>query len=155
MTGYENAVTMNAAADPIERALSMRRWAVVGATPDRHKPSATVPQYMASLGYEIVPVNPQYEEVFGRRCYPDLASIEQPVEVVDLFRRSALVGPHVDEAIASGAQVIWMQLGVVDEAAAARARAAGLLVVMDRCPKIELARRSPDPEGRGSPHFPS
>jgi predicted CoA-binding protein len=131
---------MTATADAIEAALSLRRWAVVGATPDLHRPSAFVPQYMASLGYEIVPVNPAYPEVFGRRCYPDLVSVEEPVDVVNLFRRSSQVGPHVDEAIACGAKAVWMQMGIIDEAAAQRARDAGLIVVMDRCPKIEIPR---------------
>ena len=127
-------------ADAIEAALGMRRWAVVGATPDAHRPSAFVPQYMASLGYEIVPVNPNYSEIFRRRCYHDLASIEDPVDVVDMFRRSSLVGPHVDEAIACGAKAVWMQVGVIDDDAAQRALDAGLVVVMDRCPKVEIPR---------------
>ena len=104
----------------------------------------------------MVPVNPHVDEVLGERAYPSLADVpsEVGVEVVDVFRRSALAGAHVDEAIAAGARAVWLQLGVVDEAAAARARAAGLAVVMDRCPAIELARLgaaapgvSPTPRG--------
>ena len=86
----------------------------------------------------IVPVNPKIEEVLGERAYPDLASVPEPIDVVDIFRREP--GAHVDEAIAVGAKVVWMQLGVIDEEAATRARAAGLEVVMDRCPKIEYRR---------------
>jgi len=87
-------------------------------------------------------VNPELDEVLGERCYPSLSDVppEEGIEVVDLFRRSDAVAPHVEEAIAIGARAVWMQLGVVDEAAAERARAAGLRVVMNRCPAIELPR---------------
>jgi uncharacterized protein len=127
-------------AETIEQLLTWRRWAVVGATPDPYKPSCYVPQYLQAHGFEIVPVNPDYDEVLGQRCYPDLASVPGEIDVVDLFRRAVFVGGHVDEAIAVGAKSIWMQLGIVEEAAAERARRAGLLVVQDRCPKIELPR---------------
>lgn len=88
------------------------------------------------------PVNPSEPEILGRRSYPDIASIPQdePVEVVDIFRRADLAGAHVDEAIERGAKAVWMQLGVIDEQAARRALAAGLDVVMDRCPAIELPK---------------
>ena len=90
----------------------------------------------------MIPVNPHAcpGEILGRRCFPDLQSIDEPVEVVDIFRRSEFAGAHVDEAIEMGAKAVWMQLGVIDEDAAARAREAGLLVVMNRCPKIEWPR---------------
>jgi predicted CoA-binding protein len=91
-------------------------------------------------GYTVIPVNPLATEILGERCYPTLAAVPQPVEVVDIFRRSSAAGAHVDEAIEIGAQAVWMQLGVIDEAAAERGRAAGLRVVMDRCPAIELPR---------------
>jgi hypothetical protein len=93
-------------------------------------------------GYRVLPVNPALEEVLGERCWPSLAAIpaEEGVEVVDVFRRSSQAGVHVDEAVAIGAAAVWLQLGVVDRAAAARARAAGLRVVMDRCPLIERPR---------------
>ena len=90
-------------------------------------------------GYRVIPVNPACDEVLGERCYPVLPA-DEGIEVVDLFRRSSAVSAHVDEAIAIGAKAVWMQLGVIDHEAAERARAAGLRVVMNRCPAIELPR---------------
>jgi len=110
-----------------------RRVAVVGLSPRPERDSHRVARYLVSVGYDVVPVNPAVDEVLGRRCWPNLTAAPGPIEVVDVFRRSELVAPVVDEAIAVGAKAVWMQDGVVDEAAAARARAAGLLVVMDRC----------------------
>lgn len=117
-----------------------RSVAVVGLSANEMRPSYFAAKYLKDHGYTIVPVNPRYETILGERCYPDLRSIPFAVEVVDLFQRSEHVAPFVDDAIAIGARVLWMQLGVVNEAAAARARAAGLEVVMDRCMKIEYAR---------------
>ena len=121
-----------------------RTWAVVGCSPDPARASYGVAEFLLDRGFRVVPVNPQAgcEEILGQRCYPDLASIPDDVhvDVVDIFRRSAQAGVHVDEAIEIGAKAVWMQLGVVDHAAADRARAAGLDVVMDRCPKIEWPR---------------
>jgi uncharacterized protein len=117
-----------------------RTWAVVGCSPDPSRASHRVAAFLKDRGYRVIPVNPGVEEVLGERCHPDLASIAEPIDVVDVFRRSELAGPHVDEAIAVGAKAVWMQLGVVDEAAAERARAAGLAVVMDRCPAIDHPR---------------
>jgi uncharacterized protein len=88
----------------------------------------------------VIPVNPHCDEVLGERAYARLDEIPEPVEVVDVFRRSEAAGAHVDEAIAIGAKAVWLQLGVIDEDAAERARAAGLQVVMDRCPAIEIPR---------------
>lgn len=110
-----------------------RRVAVVGISENPSRPSHEVASYLRDAGYDILPVNPGLRTWEGLPCYPDLAAVPPPVEVVDIFRRSELVGPIVDAAIAAGARAIWMQIGVVDETAAARARAAGLLVVMDRC----------------------
>lgn len=125
----------------VERVLSQyRRWAVVGCSPRPGRDSHDVAAFLLSRGYQIVPVNPRCDEILGRRCYPSLDAIPEPVEVVDIFRRSELAGAHVDEAVAVGARAVWMQLGVIDHAAAERARQAGLDVVMDRCPKIELPR---------------
>lgn len=121
-----------------------RTFAVVGASPRSWRPSQGVSRTLVANGYDVVPVNPNCDEVLGRRAYPDLAAAaaEHDIEVVDIFRRSELAGAHVDEAIAVGAKAVWMQLGVIDEAAAQRAADAGLAVVMDRCPAIELRRRA-------------
>lgn len=118
-------------------------FAVVGASPDPGRASNGVMRVLVDRGYRVIPVNPNADQVRGMRCYPDLASIpdEVEVDVVDIFRRPEEAGRHVDEAIAIGAKAVWMQLGVIDEAAAQRARDAGLEVVMDRCPAIELSRR--------------
>jgi predicted CoA-binding protein len=120
-----------------------RTFAVVGASPRSWRPSNGVMQTLLARGFDVVPINPTCDEVLGRRTYPDLASVPaaRGVEVVDIFRRSEVAGAHVDEAIAVGARAVWMQLGVIDESAAQRARDAGLAVVMDRCPAIELRRR--------------
>ena len=119
-------------------------WAVVGCSPDPWRDSQSVAAALQRWGYRVIPVNPAVDEVLGERCYPSLLDIpaDEGVEVVDIFRRSADAGRHVDEAIEIGAKAVWLQLGVSDEAAAARARAAGLAVVMDRCPKIEYPRLS-------------
>lgn len=116
--------------------------AVVGASPDPHRPSHRVMQVLLRHGYEVIPVTPRAERILEQRAYPDLAAIPDHVgiDLVDVFRRSELAGVHVDEAIARGVGAVWLQLGVIDHAAAERARAAGLDVVMDRCPAIELAR---------------
>lgn len=116
-------------------------FAVVGASGNAARPSHGVMTVLLRHGYTVVPINPKVHEVLGLTVYPDLASVPQPIEVVDIFRRPEAAGVHVDEAIAIGAKAVWMQLGVVDEAAAQRAREAGLDVVMDRCPAIELRRR--------------
>ena len=114
---------------------------MVGCSPDPARDSQRVSRFLQSKGYRVVPVNPAVDgELLGERCYPTLADIPEPVEVVDIFRRSDQAGAHVDEAIVIGAKAVWMQLGVIDEAAAERARRAGLTVVMDRCPAIEYPR---------------
>jgi predicted CoA-binding protein len=122
-------------------------WAVVGCSSNPARPSHGVSRVLLRNGYEMIPVNPRETEVHGRRCYADLATAAEaarlagrPIEVVDIFRRSQEAGSHVDEAIAIGAGAVWLQLGVIDEAAAERAARAGLLVVMDRCPAIDLPR---------------
>ena len=134
---------MSSEPDTVERVLTeYRTWAVVGCSPKPWRDSHDVAAFLQQAGYRVIPVNPQCDddEILGERCYPDLASVPGPVDVVDIFRRSDLAGAHVDEAIAIGAKAVWLQLNVIDEAAAARAKAAGLDVVMDRCPKIELPR---------------
>jgi predicted CoA-binding protein len=119
---------------------SYQTWAVVGCSPDPRRDSNRVARFLESRGYRTIPVNPAVGECLGQTCYPDLRSVPEPVEVVDVFRRSEAAGAHVDEAIEIGARAVWMQLGVIDEDAAERARAAGLDVVMDRCPAIDHPR---------------
>jgi predicted CoA-binding protein len=117
-----------------------RTIAVVGLSAQWYRPSHFAARYMQQHGYRIVPVNPRYDEVLGERCYPHLRSIPQPVEIVDVFRRSEDVLPIAREAIAIGAKCLWQQIGVTNAEADALARAAGLDSVMDRCVKIEHAR---------------
>jgi predicted CoA-binding protein len=121
----------------VDRLLALPTWAVVGLSNDRSRAAYGVASFLQSLGRRIVPVHPRAETVHGEPGYPRLADIPFDVDVVDLFVRSELAGPVVDEAVAKGAQAVWMQLGVVDHDAAARAQTEGLEVVMDRCPKIE------------------
>ena len=116
---------------------SCRNIAVVGASPKTNRPSNQVAAYLIEAGYNVIPVNPGQNEILGRTCYPDLLAVREPVEIVDIFRRSEEVGPVVEQAIAIGAKVLWMQQGIVNEEAAAKARAAGLKVFMDRCLKID------------------
>lgn len=120
-----------------------RTFAVVGCSPDPFRASHQVAVFLKDHGYRVVPVNPGAGEILGEPCYPDLKSVPEDIDVVDIFRRSETAGAHVDEAIEVGANAVWMQLGVVDHAAAERARAAGLDVVMDRCPMIEHPRYFP------------
>jgi len=112
---------------------SARTIAVVGLSSRRTRPSYSVSEYMQSAGYRIIPVNPQESEVLGEKAYPDLDSVPEPVDIVDVFRRSDFVPEVVEAAIRIGAKAVWMQEGVVHDEAAERARAAGLTVVMDRC----------------------
>ena len=118
-------------------------WAVVGCSPDPSRDSHRIASLLQRRGLRVIPVNPAVPELLGERCYASLEEVPEPVDVVDVFRRSSLAGAHVDEAIAVGARAVWLQLGVIDEAAAARAREAGLRVVMDRCPAIEWAEHGP------------
>jgi predicted CoA-binding protein len=120
-----------------------KTWAVVGCSPDPGRDSHRIAAMLQHRGFTIVPVNPRETEILGERCYPSVADIPEDVavDVVDVFRRSEAAGEHVDEAIArGGVKGVWLQLGVIDERAAQRARHAGLRVVMDRCPAIELPR---------------
>jgi len=116
------------------------RVAMVGLSANWYRPSNFAAKYLLDHGYTVIPVNPGNEEVLGQKCYPSLLDIPEPVDVVDIFQRSEKVPPLVDQAIEIGAKVVWMQLGVIHEEAAQRARDAGLEVVMDRCMKIEYGR---------------
>jgi predicted CoA-binding protein len=107
--------------------------AVVGLSSDTMRPSHGVAGYMQKQGYRVIPVNPNENEVLGEKAFPDLSSIGEPIDLVDIFRNSAFAGAAVDEAIKIGAKAVWLQEGVIDTAAAGRAEDAGLLVVMDRC----------------------
>ena len=114
--------------------------AVVGLSRRESRPGYYVPAYMHAAGYRIIPVNPYLEEALGEKAYPDLVSIPEPVDMVVIFRRSEDVPPVVDEAIEISAKVVWMQLGIINEEAAAKATAAGLQVVMNSCIKIDHQR---------------
>ncbi len=114
--------------------------AVVGLSRRESRPGYYVPAYMHAAGYRIIPVNPYLKEALGEKAYPDLVSIPEPVDMVVIFRRSEDVPPVVDDAIDIGAKVVWMQLGIINEDAASKARAAGLQVVMDSCIKIDHQR---------------
>jgi len=112
---------------------SARTIAVVGLSGNRYRPSYGVAEYLQRAGYRIIPVNPRESEVLGEKSYPDLDSVPEPVDIVDVFRRAEFVPEIVEAAIRHGAKVIWMQESVVHEAAARRAEAAGMTVIMDRC----------------------
>jgi hypothetical protein len=129
--------------DSLRRILKANRViAVVGLSADWHRPSNFAAKYMQEHGYRVIPVNPRYagKQVLGERCYSSLREIPEKVDIVDVFRKTEDVMPVAEDAIAIGAKVLWQQLGVRNEAAAARARDRGLEVVMDRCVKIEHGR---------------
>jgi uncharacterized protein len=117
-----------------------RVLAVVGLSADWFRPSYFAAKYMQEHGYRVIPVNPKYESILGERCYKSLRDIPEKVDLVDIFRKTQDVMPIAEEAIAIGAKVLWQQLGVKHDAAAAKARAAGLETVLDRCVKIEHGR---------------
>jgi len=126
----------------IDRLLTLpRRWAVLGLSTNTARPAYGVSAYLQALGHDIVPVHPRAEAVHGAQGYRSLADVPGRIDVVDLFVNSARVGRLIDEAIAVGARAVWLQLGVADPEAEERARAAGLDVVADACPKIEGRRR--------------
>jgi predicted CoA-binding protein len=125
----------------IQKILSQYRTvAMVGASPNPERPSHRVADFLKKEGFRVIPVTPNADKVVGETAYPDLTSIPFPVEVVDIFRRSEDVLPIVEEAILIGAKAVWMQEGIVNEEAAAKARKAGLLVVMDHCMRKELLK---------------
>ena len=121
---------------------NIRTLAMVGASDRPDRPSNGVMKFLQGHGYRVIPVNPMItrEHIHGEYVWRELDQIGEPIDMVDIFRKSSEVGPIVDQAIAIGAKAVWMQLGVTDNEAAARAEAAGLKVVMDHCPKIEILR---------------
>ena len=136
----EQDISRELVAGPEEIAAILKNYrvvAVVGLSPEPDRPSYRVAAYLQQHGYRIVPVNPGCTEILGEKCYPGLKDIPFPVEIVDIFRKVEAIPAIVAEAIAIGAKVVWMQLGLVEPGAARQARAAGLEVVMDRCLKIE------------------
>ena len=128
--------------DIAELLRSARTIAMVGASDRPSRPSYTVMKFLQDRGYRVIPVNPQItgERVHGEFVWRELKQIGEPIDIVDIFRRPLAAGEAVDEAIAVGAKAVWLQIGVINEEAAARAEAAGLKVVMDRCPKIDIPR---------------
>ncbi len=127
--------------DIMRQALQAARViAVVGLSDKPSRPSYGVAKYLQAQGYQIVPINPNVAVVLGERAYPDLMAVPFNIDLVDIFRRSEVVAPHVDEAIKKGVKTIWMQIGVRDARAAQRARDAGLQVITDRCTKVEHMR---------------
>ena len=128
--------------DIAELLRNARTIAMIGASDRPSRPSHGVMKFLQSHGYRVIPVNPQItgEHVHGEFVWRELAQIGEPIDIVDIFRRSEAAGEAVGQAIFAGAKAVWMQIGVINEEAAARAEAAGLKVVMDRCPKIEIAR---------------
>lgn len=132
---------MNEDINTLRRILrDVKTLAIVGLSANWWRPSFFAAKYLKEHGYRMVPVNPQYAEVLGEKCYPSLREIPFKVDVVDCFRKSEEIPALAEDAIAIGAKVLWMQLGVINHEAAERARAAGLEVVMDRCMKIEHGR---------------
>ena len=117
-----------------------RTLAVVGLSANWYRPSYFAAKYMQEHGYRIIPVNPRYAEILGEKCYPDLAAIPEPVDMVDVFRKAPDCPPIAEQAVAIGAKVLWLQLGVISNEAKRIAEDGGLTVVMDRCVKIEYAR---------------
>lgn len=126
--------------EPVRPVLDLSTWAVVGLRQNPARPAYGVARFLQEHGKRIIPVHRQPEEVFGEPPYARLEDIPHPVDVVDVFVNSSLAGDIADQAIAVGARAVWFQLGVVDDAAAERVRAAGLLMVTDRCPVIEWSR---------------
>jgi len=114
--------------------------AMVGLSANWSRPSYFAAKYLLDRGYEVIPVNPNYDEVLGQKCYPDLESIDRQVDIVDLFQRSEAVPAFVEPAIKIGAKTLWLQLGITNPDAELKARSAGLEVIVDRCMKIEYAR---------------
>ena len=131
-------IAVNEQAATIRRILKdSKTIAVVGLSPKQHRPSHQVARYLMEAGYVIIPVNPGQNTILGLTCYPNLRAVPGSVDLVDIFRRSEAVPPIVEDAIGIGAKFIWMQEGIVNREAAAKAEAAGLTVIMNRCTKVD------------------
>jgi uncharacterized protein len=130
----QEEITVNEIMQILQKTQSI---AVIGLSPKENRPSNLVGRYLIDAGYSVVPVNPGHTEILGKKCYSNLIDIQEQIDIVDIFRRPEDIMPIVEEAIAIGAKVIWMQLGIINQQAAARARQAGLTVIMDRCIKID------------------
>ncbi len=128
--------------EAIAQGLAAKTVAVVGLSSNPTNPSYAIARYLQEHGYRIIPVNPKETEVLGEKAYPSVQAIPERVDVVDVFRRAEAMPDVVEDAIAAGAPLVWMQLGIRNEAAATRAQAAGLAVVMDHCMKVEHHRRA-------------
>ena len=128
-------------AEQVDQILALKTWAIVGLSSNEDRPAFGVSTLLKSKGHRIVPVHPKGEEVHGEIGYKSLSDIPFPVDVVDCFVNSQLVGSVIDEAIAIKASAVWLQLGVIDEEGIARAQRAGLLAVMNKCPAIEYGKR--------------
>ncbi len=131
---------MSTSSEPSQILQKYCRVAIVGLSPKPYRASHSVAAYLDQHGYEITPVNPNAGEILGHKCYPSLKEVPQPLEIVDIFRNPSAIPAIVADAIECGAKVIWMQLGLIHEAAAQQAREAGLQVVMNRCIEIEHAK---------------
>jgi len=128
--------------DQIDQILSLKTWAVVGLSNNSQRPAFGVSALLQQKGHRIVPVHPKAESVHGEKGYASLADIDFPIDVVDIFVNSSLAGAVVDEAISVGAKAVWLQLEVIDQVAVDRAKTAGLMAVMNRCPAIEYKKRA-------------
>ncbi len=140
MARYAGIMTGELSVQPRNILTQYRRIAMVGVSGNPTRASYRALVHMKSKGYTVYPVNPSYDEILGLKCYKSLLDIDKPVDIVDIFRRPEMVLPLVSEALEIGAKVFWMQIGVINEEAAAKATAAGMEVVMDRCVKIEHCR---------------
>jgi len=142
---------INSDADIRELLTSTKTIALVGASANAQRASNAVMHYMLDRGYRVIPVNPNEKEILGQTVFASLKDIPEPIDMVDVFRTSEAAGSICDEAIAIGAKSVWLQLGVINEEGAKRAEAAGLTVVMDRCPAIDMPRLGLGP---ANPHKP-
>lgn len=129
-------------ASVIDQILSFKTWAVVGLSNNQERAAYRVAKTLIDKGHKVIPIHPKAETVHGQKGYAKLSDVPEKIEVVDIFVNSELAGAVVDEAINQNAKAVWLQLGVIDQVALDKAKAAGLLAVMDRCPAIEYQSRA-------------